>query len=54
VREAKVYGHESVSALAELLRQERKQVRKSHFGLAGQQALDQLLVLHETQLQKGH
>src|SRR5215211_1944672 len=52
--EAQIYGYEAVVALAELLGQQRQQVCKPHLGLAGQQALDQLLVLHEAQLQKGH
>src|SRR5215204_903578 len=54
VRQPQLDGNLPIVPLAELLRQDRQQVGEPHLGLAGQEALHQLLVLHEPELQEGH
>src|SRR5918999_4857049 len=53
--ESQVYRHGAVFVpLSELLGKYRQKVRQPYLGLTGKKALDELLVLHEPELQERH
>src|SRR5215207_6276462 len=53
--EPKVYRHGAVFiSLSELLGKYGQKVRQTHLGLTGKEALDELFVLHEPELQERH
>src|ERR671913_64499 len=53
--EPQVYRHGAVFVpLSELLSKYGQKVRQAHLGLTGKEALDELLVLHEPELQERH
>src|SRR4028118_434764 len=56
MREAKIYGHRAaiLVPLPKFLGEEGQEIRQTHLRLSGQQALDQLLVLDERELQERH